>query len=136
MTDSSTNDTEQDGSTSQSTLYHVTSVDDMEEGDRLLVDIDGQSIAIFRGSEEFYAISNYCQHQGGPMCKGRMLNPLDSKKNEDKWELSQDSEVPTVSCPWHGWEYELETGQHVAPTKYNLPTYDTMVKDGKLYVKV
>ncbi|WP_135824988.1 Rieske (2Fe-2S) protein [Halorussus ruber] len=136
MTDASTDDTERGDSSSESTVYHVTSVDDMEEGDRLLVDIDGQSLAIFRGSEEFYAISNYCQHQGGPMCKGRMLNPLDSTKSKDAWELSQDSDVPTVACPWHGWEYELETGEHVAPTKYNLPTYDTIVEDGELYVEV
>jgi nitrite reductase/ring-hydroxylating ferredoxin subunit len=108
----------------------------MDEGDRLLVNVEGQSIAIFRGNEEFYAVSNRCPHQGGPMCEGRMLNPLDTTKDDDQWVLSRDSEVPTVACPWHGWEFDLESGKHLAPTNYCLPAYDTIVKDGELYVEV
>lgn len=118
------------------TRYRITSIDGIEPGDRFLVTIEGQEIAIFRGKKQFYAVGNHCHHQGGPMCEGRMLNPIGSTKEDDEWQLSQESDVPTVACPWHGWEYELETGKHVAPTDYRLPSYEVIVHEGELYIEM
>lgn len=131
-------ESESDDSLPGSSLYRVMSADRLGENERVLVDVQGKSIAIFKLGDEYYAIQNFCVHQGGPMCKGKVLLPsyLESAKTETGWQLSQNQEEPTVACPWHGWEYELETGNHVAPTGYSLPTYPVVVKEEEVYIRV
>lgn len=115
------------------TRYHVTSVEGMERGDRLRITIKGREIVVFRGPEEFHAVGNVCQHQGAPMCEGRLLHPMET--SEEGRELER-GETPTVACPWHGWEYELTTGDHVAPTGFSLPSYEAFAHDGELFVEL
>jgi nitrite reductase/ring-hydroxylating ferredoxin subunit len=136
--ENSSNETKSDDSPSGASLYHVMSVDRINEEGRVLVEVRGKNIAIFRLDDEYYAIQDFCVHQGGPMCKGADIRPryLESTKTETGWQLSQNQDVPTVACPWHGWEYNLETGDHVAPTGYTLRTYPVIVKEEELYIRV
>ena len=131
-------ETESSSSQSESSFYHVMPADRLEEGERVLITVEDENIAIFKVNDDYYAIQNHCLHQGGPMCEGEVLYPsyITSEKTKTSWKLSQNQEVPTVACPWHAWEYDLETGEHVAPTNYELTTYETIVKDGEVYVKI
>jgi 3-phenylpropionate/trans-cinnamate dioxygenase ferredoxin subunit len=58
----------------------VGDVDDVPEGGRLLVEIEGRSIGIFRVNGRFYALRNRCPHQGGPLCEGVLVSWLDSPR--------------------------------------------------------
>jgi nitrite reductase/ring-hydroxylating ferredoxin subunit len=77
-------------------------------GERRIVQAGSRSIGVFRVGDRFYGIRNRCPHQGGPLCRGHLLDDAVA----DEPGLPRISENPLrVACPWHGWEYDLETGQ-------------------------
>lgn len=45
-----------------------------------------------------------------------------------------DEDQCIISCPWHGWSYELDTGEHLGNDEVVLPTYEVVVEDGVVYV--
>lgn len=113
-------------------LTRVASTDEVQSGERMLVDISGREIAVFNVDGEFYALANYCVHQGGPICEGQISGAL----LEEDGELIWDREDEFVSCPWHGWEFEIESGKHITNEEYRLPRYDVVVRDGDIYVDI
>jgi len=79
----------------------------LPEGGRLLVTVSGREIGVFRVGGRYYAVRNRCAHQGGPLCEGEILGRLRSRR---PGEHDYDAGSPLLECPWHGWEYDLETG--------------------------
>jgi nitrite reductase/ring-hydroxylating ferredoxin subunit len=114
-------------------LHHVAAADDVGDGERVIVDIEGREIAVFHTNGEFHALSNYCTHQGGPACEGLLSGTLDVDGDD---ELVWRREDEIVACPWHGWEFDVTDGSHTASDRYRLPTYDVRVLDGELYIKL
>lgn len=112
-------------------LHYVVDATELADGERVLVDVAEREVAVFRLDGEYYALLNFCTHQGGPACEGRLSGYLADEEGELVW---REDEV--VSCPWHGWEFDVRTGEHLASTRYRLPTYDVVERDGKLYVAV
>lgn len=112
----------------------VAQADEIPQGNGIGVDVDGIEIAVYNVEGEFYAISNRCAHQRAPLCKAG-----DKKINaEHTWTDTRggvNEESCTVSCPWHLWEWDLETGEHEASGQ-RIGTFDTRVKDAKVYVRI
>jgi nitrite reductase/ring-hydroxylating ferredoxin subunit len=77
-------------------------------GDRRIVEVGGRSIGVFRVGEIFYGIRNRCPHQGGPLCLGHLLGDAVAD-SPGSARLSADP--LRIACPWHGWEYDLDSGQ-------------------------
>ena len=98
------------------------------------VDIDGIEIAVFNADGEYYAISNRCSHQQAPLCKAgeEKLNP---EYTWTKTRGSVNAEEKTVSCPWHLWRWDLETGEHEV-TGQRIGTFDVRVDDGDILVRI
>src|SRR5919112_784771 len=86
----------------------VCRVDEFPPGERRIVQAGRRSIGVFRVGDRFYAINNYCPHQGGPLCLGR-TKPWVSSSGPGEFVLAEDDAL--LACPWHGWEYDLATGQ-------------------------
>jgi nitrite reductase/ring-hydroxylating ferredoxin subunit len=86
----------------------VGKVSDFANGDRKIIDVNGKSIGVFRVDDRFYAIRNRCPHQFGPLCVGTLAQRAVSDGPGD---LRMDDGPPLIACPWHGWEYDLATGQ-------------------------
>ena len=63
----------------------------LAEGEAIEVIIEGQIVAVFRQQGQLFAIDGMCAHQGGPIAQGSVAHGC-------------------VTCPWHGWQYELATG--------------------------
>lgn len=81
---------------------------DFQEGDKLLVELDGRPIGIYRVDNQFYALLNRCPHLGGPLCKGHIVHEVTSKV---PGEIHFDASHTFVTCPWHNWEFDIKTGQ-------------------------
>jgi len=90
--------------------YPVGSVHDFEEGRARVVRAGGRDIALVRAGGRFVALSNTCRHRGGPVGEGEV-----------------DAGAGTVTCPWHGWEYELATGKATLNPAARLETYTVEV---------
>ena len=103
-----------------------------EDGQRVFVEVEGIEIALFRIDGEYYAMSNYCVHQGGPLCEG----PVDGHyaMGDESWEGKYDPAEKYVLCPWHGWKFDVTTGQNIDDDTYVTPTYDVEVEDGEIFV--
>jgi len=108
----------------------------LEPGDREFVEVGATEVGVINVEGEYYAIQSRCAHDGGPVCKGLVQGALDCQwpGPGERVELSF-SDTPAIACPWHGWEYNLETGEHLGDSNVSLQTYDVVTEDGKLYVE-
>ena len=101
----------------------IGTVEDIPPGTRKIVDVAGRSIGVFNVKGEYFAVLNRCPHQGGPLCLGNTLGFLRSD-GVGEFHYSRAGEI--VRCPWHGWEYDLRTGQswfdpgHVRVRQYEV----------------
>ncbi|HEX4668449.1 MAG TPA: 2Fe-2S iron-sulfur cluster-binding protein [Solirubrobacterales bacterium] len=86
----------------------VAKISEIAEGDRLIVSLQGRSIGIFNVRGKFYGLLNRCPHQGAELCRGSILGQLEA---DGPGQLEWSDERCLLQCPWHGWEYDLETGQ-------------------------
>ena len=108
----------------------VGKVSDFENGDRKIIDVNGKSVGVFRIDDQFYAIRNRCPHQFGPLCVGTLAPRAISDSPGD---VTMDPGPPLLACPWHGWEYDIATGQSfMGPGRGNMAalTYDVSVLRG------
>jgi len=108
----------------------VGKVSDFENGDRKIIDVNGKSIGVFRIDDQFYALRNRCPHQFGPLCVGTLAPRAISSGPGD---VKMDSGPPLLACPWHGWEYDIATGQSfMGPGRGNMAAlaYDVSVLPG------
>lgn len=95
-------------------------------------------IAVYRVNGTLYAYQNVCAHQGGPACEGLLMPGVEEVIAPDKTYQGMrfNYEEMHIVCPWHGWEYDLNTGEMVADRKYRLKRFEVVERDGRIYVLV
>ena len=76
---------------------------------------NGERVAVFRQNGKLSAISNACAHQNGPLGEGRVIDCL-------------------VTCPWHGFQYDVTSGRSPAPFTEKIPTYNLRLKGSVVQV--
>ncbi len=103
-----------------------------EDGERVITEIDGQEIAVFRIDGDYHALPNYCIHQSGPLCEGELTGHM--TVGEDNWEWKYDFSEDIITCPWHGWKFDVTTGKNIKDERYVVPTYDVEVENDQIYV--
>ena len=81
------------------------------------ITVNGKEIALFNVGGVFHAIDNTCIHRGGPLGEGELDGAV-------------------VTCPWHGWQYDVRTGQNEFDRAIQLRTYDVQVEDGEIRVRI
>ena len=95
----------------------VALANEIEPGTLACVRVGEIELALVRVGDEFYATQGHCLHLQGPLCEGRL-------------------EGHVLSCPWHGWQYDVRTGQNEFDLAIQLRTYDVQVEDGEVRVRV
>jgi len=108
--------------------YVVARADEIADGDRKLVELKGLSIGVFNVGGRYFALLNRCPHQGAQLCRGSLLGFLEaSAPGEYAWS----GERKLLQCPWHGWEFDLETGQsYFDPARTRVRRYEVEVAHG------
>ncbi|MBM4000117.1 MAG: Rieske (2Fe-2S) protein [Planctomycetes bacterium] len=79
--------------------------------------VGNRVLAVFRVGEAFYALDGLCDHQAGPLGRGALNGHV-------------------VTCPWHGWRYDVRSGQHVDIPSLVHGTFATRVEQGELFVEI
>jgi nitrite reductase/ring-hydroxylating ferredoxin subunit len=95
----------------------VANADEITDGQRKIIEVDGASIGVFRHKGEWVALHNSCLHRGGPVCEGKLV--------ED-----------TITCPWHGYEYDVRDGKLLFDPSAKLTEYPVEVREGQIYIRV
>jgi 3-phenylpropionate/trans-cinnamate dioxygenase ferredoxin subunit len=101
-------------------------VSELPAGARKIVEAEGRSIGIFNVNGAFYALRNRCPHQGAPLCRGSVKGmTLPSLPGEYVW--AREGEI--LRCPWHGWEFDLLTGEAICdPEGTRVRQYEVTVE--------
>ncbi|MBI3921891.1 MAG: non-heme iron oxygenase ferredoxin subunit [Armatimonadetes bacterium] len=95
----------------------VAEVGELSPGDCKHVELDSDEIALFNVEGEYYALHGICPHQGGPLGDGYT-----------------DGEV--VSCPWHGWQFNVKSGQSPMIPGISVQSYPVRIEGGEIQVEV
>lgn len=79
--------------------------------------LDGKVIALANVGGKLYAVNNVCLHRGGPIAQGELSGQV-------------------VTCPWHGWQYDVTSGKLVTNRAVGVETYAVEVRGDDVYVDV
>jgi nitrite reductase/ring-hydroxylating ferredoxin subunit len=93
----------------------VAQVDEIPPGTVKQVVVGEEEIAVANVDGEFYAVHGHCLHLQGPLGEGRLREEV-------------------LSCPWHGWQYDVRTGRNVFDLAIELRTYEVRVEDGRIAI--
>ena len=74
---------------------------------------NGRIFAVFNVDGVFHVIDGICPHAGGPLGKGMLRNNI-------------------VMCPWHGWQFDVSTGQHCLNSRICQAKYTVRIEDGRV----
>lgn len=114
--------------------HHVGHVTQIPEREALIVTINNRSIGIFKVDGRLYAVKNVCPHKQAPLCRGTVGGTmLPSRPGE--LEFGLDGGV--LKCPWHGWEFDLSTGECLfGVSDRRVATYPVEVRNEQVYLKL
>ena len=102
---------------SDSDWIELARTDAIADGESIEVVAAGRMVAIFNVDGEFFALDGICPHQGGPLGQGEL-------------------EGCVLTCPWHGWQYELATGIQTINRQPLQETFETREVDGRIQVLI
>ncbi len=88
---------------------------EIPDGERKILNIGNLSIGLFHHKGNWYALRNLCLHRGGPVCTGTL-------------------EGDTLTCPWHGFQYNVTDGHLLVDQSAHLDSYRVEVRDGELHL--
>ena len=74
-------------------------------------------VAIANVAGRLHAIDGLCPHQGGPLGKGQLCGS-------------------TLTCPWHGWQFDVETGRHRLSATVRQTVHDAREEAGRILVRL
>jgi nitrite reductase/ring-hydroxylating ferredoxin subunit len=98
-------------------FIRVAGTTDVKPGNGIVAEVQGKALAIFNIDGTFHAIDNTCVHRGGPLGEG-------------------DVEGCIVTCPWHGWQYDVRTGACVANPAARVARYEVKIEGSDVKVLV
>jgi nitrite reductase/ring-hydroxylating ferredoxin subunit len=118
------------------TEIHVGRVEDFVDGQRVLVQVDSYEVFVFERQGRFYAFENRCLHMGGPVGEGVVIGKTVAVLDEDKKHVRDEFSTTEIHivCPWHGWEYDIETGRCAANPRLGLRRFEATTRGGEVYV--
>lgn len=85
-----------------------------DQGSIIVQGFDGREIALFKTEGNIYALENACPHMGGPLGEGCL-------------------EKTVVTCPWHGWSFDVRTGDNIDMFGDNALTVKIEIHHGEVY---
>lgn len=116
----------------------ITDASDLDNGDRLVTELEGREVGIFKIDGEFYAYTSWCAHQSGPICGGSVGGTWQATYDQESGETDRQwtMDGQAIRCPWHNWEYDLKSGECLSKPGIRLPEHDVRIEDGELIVTI
>jgi nitrite reductase/ring-hydroxylating ferredoxin subunit len=93
----------------------VAKLSEISAGSIKEVQVAGQAIALANVGGALYAINNTCLHRGGPLGEGQLEGKI-------------------VTCPWHGWQYDVTTGKTVQNPNAGVVCYATEIRGDEVFI--
>jgi len=98
--------------------YRAATLQEVPTGGCKLAEVNGTHVVLARVGERVYACADTCSHRGGPLNEGKLAGVR-------------------LTCPWHGWLYDVRTGQCLLPARgAAIATYAVRIEGGDIWVEV
>ena len=97
--------------------HQIASIDACPPGRSLEVVVGDRVIALFNVDGQFFALDGVCPHQGGPLGEGELVGCV-------------------VTCPWHGWQFDVKSGQHQLNPNIRQPRFETKIEDVSIWIDI
>ncbi len=97
--------------------HRVCRVDELKPGGGREFVVAGRILAVFHLETGIKAIDGICPHAGGPLAQGMVRGEV-------------------VTCPWHGWQFNVETGAHQLNPRLCVPCFAVTVDGNDVYVDI
>ena len=108
--------------------FVVARADEIAPGERKLVSVRGRDVVVFNVKGEYFALLDRCPHQGGSLCRGKLVGLVESDA-PGRYRYHRKGEI--IRCPWHGWEFDLRTGKSWCdPARTWVKSYPSSVQQG------
>jgi nitrite reductase (NADH) small subunit len=79
------------------------------------VNVGGTAVAVANIGGIYHAINNTCLHRGGPLGEGTLEGKI-------------------VTCPWHGWQFDVTSGKNVQNPSVGVACYPTELRAGEVFI--
>ncbi len=99
------------------TKHVLADVSEIPAGQGRVVEAGGRQLALFNVDGKYFAMENTCPHRGGPLGDGALMGT-------------------TVTCPWHGWQFDCTTGKSTRNPAVGVGCFPTTVDAGAIYVEL
>lgn len=96
-------------------MHKVGSLEKLKGGKALSANVEGTRVAVFLVDGKVVATAGKCPHAGGPLFTGTLCGA-------------------TLSCPWHGWSFDLNTGECEEDPEIVLPFYDVRIDGDEVFI--
>ena len=111
---------------------YVSAVGELAVGEGRIIEAANKSIGVFNTGSRIVAVLNLCPHEFAPVCQGKQGGTtLPSQPGEFIW--GRENEI--LRCPWHGWEFDLHSGQCLTG-RSKLRRYPVVIRDNGIYVEI
>lgn len=117
------------------TAVDVGAAADFAHGVPRIVQVGEREVGVVRWGERWFALRNHCPDQGGPLCAGAVRSALVAGPAGEHVDLALDEGRPVIACPWHHYEFDLQTGRELRGGRRAI-TYRVTVEAGRVYVEL
>jgi Fe-S cluster biogenesis protein NfuA/nitrite reductase/ring-hydroxylating ferredoxin subunit len=100
-----------------STWVKVATIEQVPEFGVLAVQLAGNSLILYRQGATVICYRNACAHLGSPLERGKVENGI-------------------ITCPFHGFQYKLETGKCLTAPDVSLQSYSVRIKGYNIFVQM
>jgi len=90
---------------------------DIPAGSARQVTVEGRWVGLFNIDGAYHAVDNLCLHRGGPLCEGSVKGSI-------------------VTCPWHGWQFDVTSGTMMQDPTVGVTHHDTRVVGDEIQVRL
>jgi len=99
------------------TWIRICSISDCPSGEAREFVVEQRMVALYHVDDEFFALDGICPHQGGPLGRGRL-------------------EGCVVTCPWHGWQFDVKTGRHCTIPALSQSRLPVRIEGSEVFVQI
>jgi nitrite reductase/ring-hydroxylating ferredoxin subunit len=99
----------------EKTEVNLGTLDQIPEGGMQQFEVDGKSILVCRSGGETHAVEGICPHRGAQLGSGAF-------------------DGTAVTCPWHDWAFDVQSGCGVTNPMSSLAKYNVSIRDGQIIV--
>jgi nitrite reductase (NADH) small subunit len=98
-----------------------------------MVEVGARRVAVFCVDGRFHALADRCPHRGAPLCsRGQVVTGIEVRNGE----LTTGPRNALVRCPWHKWDFEIETGRCAVHGRLRVRRYSVRTDGDELVISL